>query len=105
MKKSFVFLLALGLSLSLFAQDNIDILSLSGRYGLPKEYDDATYTGKATEWGSLNSLTAGFKLGKRSMLAINVNHFYFNVQNDPNPEFPAILPIPLRSTDLFSEPA
>jgi hypothetical protein len=88
MKKAFVFLLAMGLSLSLFAQEKIDILSLSGRYGLPKEYKDAAYTGKATEWGSLNSITAGVKLGSRSMLAINVNHFYFNVQNAPDPEFP-----------------
>jgi hypothetical protein len=88
MKNILIFLLAIGLSLSLFAQEKIDILSLSGRYGLPKEYKDATYTGKATEWGSLNSLTAGIKLGSRSMLAINVNHFYFNVQNAPTPEFP-----------------
>jgi len=96
MKKSLIILLALGLSLSLSAQETIDILQLSGRYGLPKEYKDDAYTGKATEWGSINSLTAGFKLGKRSMLAINVNHFYFNVQNDPNPEFPSNFANPIK---------
>ena len=57
MKNVLFFLLAIGLSLSLFAQEKIDILSLSGRYGMPKEYKDAAYTGKATEWGSLNSIT------------------------------------------------
>ena len=88
MKRFLILLLTGSLCFALSAQETIDILSLSGRYGLPKEYKDAAYTGKATEWGSLNSLTAGVKLGSRSMLAINVNHFYFNVQNAPDPEFP-----------------
>ena len=96
MKNVLIFLLAMGMSLSLTAQENIDILSLSGRYGLPKEYKDATYTGKATEWGSLNSITAGVKVGSRSMLAINVNYFYFNVQNAPNPEFPNDIANPIK---------
>ena len=85
----------MGLCLSLTAQENIDILSLSGRYGLPKEYKDAAYTGKATEWGSLNSITAGVKMGSRSMLAINVNHFYFNVQN-ADPEFSGNVANPIK---------
>ena len=95
MKKSLILLLALCLSLSVSAQETIDILQLSGRYGLPKEYKDDAYTGKATEWGSINSLTAGFKLGKRSMLAINVNHFYFNVQ-DADPEFSGNFANPIK---------
>ncbi len=88
MKRFFMFLLSASLCLTLSAQETIDILSLSGRYGLPGEYKDEAYTGKATEWGSINSFTAGFKVGKRSMIPINVNHFYFNVQNNPGPEFP-----------------
>jgi len=58
-----------------------DILSLSGRYGLPQEYKEL-YNGKASETGMLNALTAGFKLAPRTMFAINVNHFYFNVQDE-----------------------
>lgn len=90
MKRFFMFLLSASLCLTLSAQETIDILSLSGRYGLPGEYKEY-YTGKATEWGSINSFTAGFKVGKskRSMIPININHFYFNVKNDPSPEFPS----------------
>lgn len=95
MKRIFSFMLTASLCMALSAQENIDILSLSGRYGLPKEYKDAAYTGKATEWGSLNSLTAGVKLGSRSMLAINVNHFYFNVQN-ADPEFSGLIANPIK---------
>ena len=69
--------------MSLQAQDmgTRDIVSLSGRYGLPSEYEE-TYAGKATEIGALNSLTAGFKLAPRTLFAINVNHFYFNVRDE-----------------------
>ena len=88
MKQFLILLLTGSLCMALPAQETIDILSLSGRYGLPKEYEDAAYTGKASEWGSVNSLTAGVKLGSRSMLAINVSYFYFNQQNAPDPEFP-----------------
>ena len=49
-----------------------DILSISGRYGLPQEYNEI-YDGKATEIGMLNALTAGFKLAPKTMFAINVN--------------------------------
>lgn len=76
------------LCLTLSAQETIDILSLTGRYGIPAEYKDNAYSGKATEWGSINSFTAGVKLGKNAMWAINLNHFYFNVQGDPDPVFP-----------------
>lgn len=82
MKRFLILLLAAGLGSSLAAQKTQDILVLSGRYGLSAEYKD-TYTGKATEYGALNSLTAGFNVGAHSMIAINVNHFYFNVQGDP----------------------
>jgi len=58
-----------------------DILSISGRYGLPQEYKEV-YEGKATEIGMLNSLTAGFKLAPRTMFAINLNHFYFHVKDE-----------------------
>ena len=94
MKRIFVLLFAASLCLALPAQETIDILSLSGRYGLPKEYKDASYSGKATEWGSINSFTAGVKLGSRTMLPINVNHFYFNVQ-DADPEFSGTISNPI----------
>lgn len=76
-------MLLLSLSISLQAQDRgtKDIISLSGRYALPTLYDD-TYHGTQQELGMLNSLTAGFKLAPKTLFAVNVNHFYFNVQNE-----------------------
>jgi len=100
MKRIFVLLFAGSLCLALQAQETIDILSLSLRYGLPQEYKDAAYTGKATEWGSLNSFTAGVKLGSRTMLPINVNYFYFNVQ-DADPEFSGTIADPIIINGLI----
>ena len=76
-----MFLFVIGYSLQAQDRGTKDIISLSGRYALPQEYKD-TYDGTATEIGMLNSLTAGFKLAPKTMFAINVNHFYFNVQDE-----------------------
>jgi hypothetical protein len=83
MKRSALIFLILVFGLSLHAQERgtKDIISISGRYGLGQDYK-STYDGKATEYGMLNSLTAGFKLAPRTMFAININHFYFNVQDE-----------------------
>lgn len=83
MKRSALLLTVLVLGFTLHAQERgtKDIISLSGRYGLPSEYKEV-YNGKATEFGMLNALTAGFKVAPKTMFAINVNHFYFNVQDD-----------------------
>lgn len=76
-----VILLIAGISLQAQDRGTKDILSLSGRYGLPQDYEEI-YNGKALETGMLNSLTAGFKLAPRTLFAINVNHFYFNVRDE-----------------------
>lgn len=75
-----IMVLLMGMSLQAQDMGTKDIVSISGRYGLPGEYKEV-YTGEATEIGMLNSLTAGFKLAPRTMFAINVNHFYFNVKD------------------------
>lgn len=82
MKRNIILLIVMSMGLTLTAQETIDLLTLTGRYGLPSDYKD-TYSEKATEWGSILSITAGAKLSEKSMIAINVNHFYFNVQGDP----------------------
>ena len=87
-----VILLIAGISLQAQDRGTKDILSFSGRYGLPQEYKEV-YNGKATEIGALNSLTAGFKLAPKTMFAINVNHFYFNVKDEP--EMPAGIASPI----------
>jgi hypothetical protein len=82
--KRFAFLpiiLVFGFVLQAQERGTKDILSLSGRYGLAQEYKEV-YEGKATEIGMLNTLTAGFKLAPKTMFAINLNHFYFNVNDE-----------------------
>jgi hypothetical protein len=86
-------ILVFGLTLQAQERGTKDILSLSGRYGLPQEYKEV-YEGKATEIGMLNSLTAGFKLAPKTMFAINVNHFYFNVKDEA--EMPEDIASPIK---------
>jgi len=69
-------------ALSLNAQRTADIFAWTGRYGLPQPYE-TTYGEQATEWGSILSFQAAFKLAPATKWAISVNHFYFNVQGDP----------------------
>ena len=80
------------LSFPLVAQRMLDVVSLSGRYGLPQEYDE-TYSGTATEFGFISSITAGIRLSNKNMIPISFNHFYFNVQGDP--EIPEDLANPI----------
>ena len=87
--------------LTLPSQETIDILQLSVRYGLPGAYKDAGYSGKATEWSSVNSFTAGAKLGDRMMWVINLNHFYFNVQGEPVPAFSDTIAHPVKVNGII----
>jgi hypothetical protein len=95
MKRFALIFLSVVFGFSLHAQERgtKDIISLSGRYGLPQDYKE-TYDGKATEYGMLNALTAGFKLAPRTMFAINFNHFYFNVQDEA--EMPDDIASPIK---------
>ena len=95
MKHTAFFLLVLLGGSSLIAQERgtRDIVSLSGRYALPGEYEEL-YAGEAHEYGSLNTLTAGFKLAPKTLFAINVNHFYFHVNDDA--EMPAGIASPIN---------
>ena len=100
MLRSIIVLTLIVLAASLQAQNRgtQDIVSLSGRYGLPQEYKD-TYEGKATETGMLNALTAAFKLAPRTRVAINVNHFYFNVQDEA--EMPEEIASPIKINGII----
>lgn len=97
MRHLWILLVLFIIGTTLQAQDRgtKDIISLSGRYGLPEEYKEL-YTGKATEFGSLNSLTAGFKVAPKTMFAINVNYFYFNVQDE------AVMPADIASPIILN---
>ncbi len=81
MKRVLLILMAGCLSFPVVAQRTLDLVSLTGRYGLPQEYKE-TYSGTATEFGAINSITAGIRLSNKNMIPISFNHFYFNVQGD-----------------------
>jgi hypothetical protein len=101
MKKILILIMAGSLSLALPAQKTIDILSLSGRYGLPGEYNDPAVSGKATEIGSLNSLQVGFNILANTQFVLNLNHFYFNVSGDPDPMFHPELAYPVKVNGII----
>ena len=85
MKLTFsLFLFILTLSSSL-AQDNIDLVTISGRYGFPQSYKE-TYQSKATEVAGLFNLKAPIPLNK-AQTTIWYNDFLYspaNVFNDEN---------------------
>lgn len=69
------------ISTSIRAQENLDILTLSGRYGFPQAYD-SIYKGKATEYGAMASLVAPVEINKQTIWYNSLNYFYFHVGND-----------------------
>jgi len=81
MKRVLLLLIAGSMSFPVLAQRMLDVVKLTGRYGLPQEYKEI-YTGKATEFGSINTITAGITLSDKTKIPISFNHFYFNVQGD-----------------------
>ena len=74
-------ILIIGSGFSLVAQQRLDILTLSGRYGLPASYD-SIYSGKGTETGLMTALTLPVEISKRKIWLNNLNYFYWNVGSD-----------------------
>lgn len=63
------------------AQQRLDILTLSGRYGLPSSYD-SVYDSKATEKGFMATLTLPLKISENRIWINSLNYFYYNVQGE-----------------------
>jgi len=85
-----VALLSLGISLS--AQETIDLVTLSGRYGLPASYD-SVYKGKATEYGARVGLLAPIKISENSYWIVNLDYLYWHVSD--NEQMPADIANPI----------
>ena len=77
-----VFLL-LVLSSNALAQESIDLITISGRYGIPSPYT-STYTGKATETGILINLRVPIPLNesKTSLWYNNLTYTQATINND-----------------------
>ena len=81
MKHLILITLAICLSISLSAQETIDLVTLSGRYGLPSSYD-SIYNGKATEYGFLGSLVIPIEFSEKSMWYSKVDYLYWHVSDN-----------------------
>jgi len=62
-------------------QETLDILTISGRYGLPSAYD-SIYNAKAKESGAMVGLVVPIKMSENSIWYNNVNYFYSHVGNN-----------------------
>ena len=61
MKYIILIIITLSLGTSVSAQETIDLITLSGRYGFPSSYD-SIYDGKAKEVGFMAGLVSPAKL-------------------------------------------
>jgi hypothetical protein len=85
--------IALCFSMALSAQETIDLLTFSGRYGFPSSYD-SIYDGKAKEVGFMAGLVAPAKISEKSIWYTSVNYFYFHVSD--NEEMPKDIVNPIN---------
>ena len=93
MKRLSILVVTTSVCILLPAQQTLDILTISGRYGLPQSYKE-TYQGYATEAGAFLGLTVPIQLSENTIIVNNLNYFYFNVQGDP--EIPAGIANPVN---------
>jgi hypothetical protein len=83
MKRLNILLLCLMAVQLITAQNSLDILTLSGRYASPCEYD-SLLSGNAKETGGFAALTVPIPLANKKTIIYNsLNYFYFHVDNDP----------------------
>jgi hypothetical protein len=81
MQRNLVILITILLSVSLQAQERLDIFTLSGSYGFPASYD-SIYPGKGTETGFMSSIVAPIQLSEKSLWYNSLNYFFWGIDND-----------------------
>jgi hypothetical protein len=93
MKYFVLITITLTLCTPIFAQETIDLLTLSGRYGFPSSYD-SIYDGKAKETGFMAGLVAPASISEKSIWYTSLNYFYFHVSD--NEEMPKDIANPIN---------
>ena len=93
MKKILFITLSFLLSFYTLAQESIDILTISGRYGFPQEYTDIPNE-KATEIGSMIGLTVPIKFNEKTIWYTNITNFNWNISTDA--DFPSEIANPIK---------
>lgn len=101
MKRLNLLLLSLLVIQLISAQNSLDILTISGRYTTPQEYD-SSLIGKAQESGSFVGLTVPIPISKKTIFVNSLNYFYFHVNNEPELADNLVDPINLHGFILRS---
>jgi len=87
-------LVCFAINLTLFSQNRLDILTISGRSGFATGYDSVS--GKAKESGSFIGLTVPIPVNKKTIIYNSINYFYFHLKDEPKEGRPAINPMDLH---------
>lgn len=82
MKRIYLILLGFIITCVLSAQQNLEIFTLSGRYGFPASYD-SSLAGKAKESGIYAALVIPAPITNKTIWYNSINYFYFHVDNEP----------------------
>jgi len=80
------------ISISVFSQQSIDLLTISGRYGTPQPFVD-NEPGKATEISTLTNIKIPIVLSEKIIWYSQLTHVYSNV--DMNRTFPSDIMSPI----------
>ena len=99
MKPINIFLILFLVSYGLSGQESLDILTVSGRYGVPQSYD-SIYESKANEYGVMLSLVAPIEVNERSIWYNSLNYFYWHVNNDEDTPPEIVNPIDIHGIIL-----
>ncbi len=81
MKLLTFFILGICTSFYISAQSSLDLFTISGRYGLPQEYE-STYSGKATETGMLVNVQFPIPFSESTIWYSQLTNTTFWVNND-----------------------
>ncbi len=99
MKQINIFLILFLVSSGLRGQESLDILTVSGRYGVPQSYD-SIYESKANEYGVMLSLVAPIEVNERSIWYNSLNYFYWHVNNEEDTPPEIVNPIDIHGIIL-----
>lgn len=82
-------------SFLVFAQETLDVITISGRYGFPQPYD-SIYSEKAKEYGVMIDVKAPIKISEKTIWYNSVNYFYWYVSSEEQMPVGQINPINLN---------
>ena len=98
-KPLFLILFLIASTWSMLSQENLDIITLSGRYGFPQSYD-SIYESKAKEYGAMLAVVAPIEISDKTIWYNSLNYFYWHVTNEDSTPNSIANPIDLHGIIL-----